>query len=154
MPLLRFSVTRTPFGRVVATWMSVWSPMTASTFTTLSARSTSGPVGLVSVPAVAPRWPMATMVLIPLALRLAASAFTAARELATWKGSKAVGDTRVGASSLVNPTIPTLTPPNVVEKTTDLDHSGGVLPLASTTFADTYGKFASGISVLRRYAEP
>jgi hypothetical protein len=54
-PLLRFSTSSTPFGRVVETWKSVWSPMTASTFATLSARSTTGPVGFVSVPAVAPR---------------------------------------------------------------------------------------------------
>ena len=49
---LRFSTARTPFGRSETTWKFVWSPMTTSTFSTPSARSISGPVGSVTVPAV------------------------------------------------------------------------------------------------------
>ena len=44
-PLPRFSVTRTPFERRELTCRSLWSPMTASTLTTPSARSINGPVG-------------------------------------------------------------------------------------------------------------
>src|SRR6266536_3573887 len=91
MPLLRFSATRTPFGRSAFTWKSVWSPITASTPWTLSARSTSGPVGWSSVPEVAPRCPIATTVPMPSARSLAASALTAAVELATWNGPSAPG---------------------------------------------------------------
>ncbi len=50
--------------------------------------------------------------------------------------------------------IPTLTPPNVVSKTFDGDHSAGVLPDESTMLADTYGNFANGISCVRKYCWP
>src|ERR671934_258847 len=153
IPLLRLSVTSTPFGRVETTWKSVWSPTTASTFETLSARSTSGPVGAVSVPAVAPRWPIATIVPMPCALSFAASAFTEAVEFSTWNGTRPAGLISVGRSSFEKPTIPILAPPKV-SKTFDFDHSAGVFPFASTMFDETYANCASGISCVRRYCWP
>src|SRR5690242_12186619 len=128
--------------------------MTASTLVTLSASARSGPVGLVNVPSVAPKCPIATIVLMPFFFNLAASALTAVNESATWKGSKAVGETNVGASSFVKPITPTFTPPKVVSKICDGCHSAGVLPLASTTFAERNGYCANGMSVLRKYADP
>src|SRR4029453_15850024 len=55
-------------------------------------------------------------------------------------------------SSFENPTSPILVPSK--SKTADGDHSGGVFPCSSTMFDDRYGKFASGISVFRRYCSP
>src|SRR3989442_1246358 len=52
IPLLRFSVVSTPFERRLETWRFVWSPMTASTPCTLSARAISGPDGFAVLPAV------------------------------------------------------------------------------------------------------
>src|SRR5512141_538073 len=97
---------------------------------------------------------MAIIVLTPFFFNLAASALTAVSEFATWNGSKAVGETNVGASSFVKPTMPTFTLPNVVSKICEGFHSAGVLPFASTTFADRNGYCANGIRVLRKYAEP
>jgi hypothetical protein len=82
------------------------------------------------------------------AFSFAASAFTAAVAFATWNGSNEPGKTSVGASSLVKPTRPSLNPSKL--NVFDGDHSAGVLPAASTTFAETYGNWASGISVFRR----
>src|SRR6266516_6192966 len=93
------------------------------------------------------------MVPIPFDRNLAASAFTAASELARWNGDSAPGEVSSGMSSLENPTIPTLTPPKV-STTTDGLHSAGVFPCESTMLADKYRKLASGTSVLRRYAWP
>ena len=59
-------------------------------------------------------------------------------EFATWKGSSAPGFVNAGMSSLEKPTMPTFTPPPRL-KMCDGDHSGGVLPPASTMFADTNG---------------
>ncbi len=50
--------------------------------------------------------------------------------------------------------MPTFTPPKVVSKTFDFDHSAGVLPFASTMFEETYGNCASGINWVRRYCWP
>ena len=55
-------------------------------------------------------------------------------------------------SSVVKPTTPILTPPNL--NSADGDHSGGVVPFGKTTFAERIGKSASGISSLRRNCSP
>ena len=49
--------------------------------------------------------------------------------------------------------MPTFTPGWNVN-TCDGDHSSGVLPSSSTTFADTNGYSASGINSVRRYSCP
>ncbi len=59
----------------------------------------------------------------------------------------------VGASSFVKPTNPSLVLPGN-SNTCDLFHCGGVFPSASSTFAETNGKVASGMSVFWRYAAP
>ena len=152
-PLLRFSTSSVPFERRLSAWKSVWSAMTTSTLETLSARSTAGPVGAVSVPAVAPRWPIATMVPIFCLSSWDARLFTASVAFVTTNGSNESGKTRVGASSLVKPMIPILMPSSV--KFRLFDHSAGGSPVAgSMTFADTNLKSASGISVSRRYSWP
>ena len=152
-PLLRFSTRRTPFGRVVSTWKSVWSPMTASTFWTLSARSTTGPVGSVSVPAVAPRWPIAT---IDVHLRRLER-----RRLGVHRGGGVADVERVERAwederrrVLVREADqPDLDAVEARTSSTATTPSASC-PAASTTLADTYGNCASGISVFRRYAWP
>ena len=81
----------------------------------------------------------------------AASALTESMGLpsGTGNGSNEPGLVSVEASSFVKPTKPTFIP-RPRSKMCDFDHSAGVFPFASTTFAETYGKSASGISVLRR----
>src|SRR6266545_3907353 len=125
MPLLLFSVTSTPFDRVETTWKSVWSPMTASTPFTLSARSTSGPVGAVSVPAVAPMWPIATIAATPFLCPIwAARWLTAARGSVTLKFPSEPGEVSSGMSGFENPITASLNDPKSM--TRDFDHSDGV----------------------------
>ena len=69
---------------------------------------------------------------------LAASAFTWVVEFSTWNGTSAAGLVSSGRSSLEKPTMPSLTPWSNLN-TCDGDHSGGVLPFASTMFDETNG---------------
>ena len=90
-----------------------------------------------SVPAVAPRWPIATTASTFFAI-LAASALTASSEFATWNGSSAPGFVSDGMSSFEKPTMPIFVPCSNLNSC-DGDHSFGVLPFASTMFAETNG---------------
>ena len=128
-----------PFGRVVRTCWSVWSPMTTSTLMTPSARSTSGPVGAVRRAAggaeVSDRDDR-----VRLGASLAASALTAAVEFRDVERIERAGLHQRRASSFVKPTKPIFMPfANV--NVCDGDHSAGVCPFASTMFAETIREF-------------
>ena len=87
--------------------------------------STTGPVGSVTVPAVAPSWPIARIAPTFCVLSRSISALTAGTTGLTSNGPSLPGKSRLGVASVVNPTTPSLTPLNV--NTFDFFHSGGVV---------------------------
>src|SRR5262245_22988972 len=95
---------------------------------------------------------MTTTLLIPVFLRRLTSVWTAGTRGETWNGPRPPGVINSGMSSFENPTSPILVPSK--SNTAEGDHSAGVFPCASTMLDDRYGKFASGISVFRRYCSP
>ena len=136
-PLLRFSVTSTPFdaSSAPAGRCGRRSRRRRSTRRWRGRRAVRS--GSSSVPAVAPRWPIATTASTFFAI-FAASALTASSEFATWNGSSAPGFVSDGMSSFEKPTIADLRAVLELERVRRRPLLRR-LAVASTMFAETNG---------------
>ncbi len=115
----------------------VWSPRMTSKPPTFSAKSISGPKAspVTGSKPETPRWVMATRIFAPARLAWALALLAAGTGSVTSMVPKLLGKTSVGASGLVIPITPTLTPP-----TSKISKGFTPVRLSSTFFrlADTY----------------